>query len=102
MTHTQRALFAALVLALALGLLSAGGALAQTGNGYDLTWWTVDGGGGTANGGGYTLTSSVGQPEPGPALTGGGYTLYSGFWPAGSAASGGGYRINLPLLMRNH
>ncbi len=73
-------------LTLTLGLLLTGAVLAQTGNGYDLTWWTVDGGGGSASGGGYTLVGTAGQPEPGPALSGGDYTLYSGFWSGGGAA----------------
>ena len=74
-----------LLLAIALTLAVAGAALAQTGNGYDLTWWTVDGGGGEVQGGGYTLTGTAGQPEPGPVLAGGDYALYSGFWSAASA-----------------
>ena len=34
-------------------------ALAQTAGGYDLTWWTVDGGGGTVSGGGYALMGTA-------------------------------------------
>ena len=75
-----------IALVLVAGLLLASAVLAQTGDGYDLTWWTVDGGGGTVSGSGYTLTGTAGQPEPGPALTGGDYTLYSGFWPGGGEA----------------
>ncbi|HOT91482.1 MAG TPA: PKD domain-containing protein [Anaerolineae bacterium] len=60
--------------------------LAQSGGGYDLTWWTVDGGGGTLSGGGYALGGTIGQPEPGPVLTGGSFALYSGFWAGGGAA----------------
>lgn len=74
------------VLALAAALLLASVTRAQTGGGYDLSWWTVDGGGGTISEGGYTLTGTVGQPEPGPPLSGGGYTLLSGFWPGGEEA----------------
>jgi len=72
----------------ALLLLATGIALAQTGSGFDLTWWTVGGGGGTLTGGGFTLRGSVGQPDAGGPLTGGGFALYSGFWapaPAGGA-----------------
>jgi hypothetical protein len=75
------------LLALAVLLLAGGIVLAQTGGGYDLTWWTVDGGGDTVGGGGYILVGTVGQPEPGSSLTGGSYTLYSGFWPGGGAAA---------------
>ena len=41
---------------------------------YAITWWTVDGGGGTSAGGGYTLSGTIGQPDAG-IMTGGGYTL---------------------------
>jgi hypothetical protein len=75
-------------------------ALAQTGGGYDLTWHTVDGGGGTVSGGGYTLMGTAGQPDAGDALTGGGYTLVSGFWPG--AAVEVKYKIYLPLILRNY
>ena len=50
---------------------------------YDLTWFTIDGGGGTfSTGGSYELGGTVGQPEAGPTLTGGVYELVGGFWPA--------------------
>lgn len=71
------------LLILATLLLVSGVALAQTGDGFDLSWWTVDSGGRTVSGGGYTLMGTAGQPEPGPALSGGDYTLLSGFWPGG-------------------
>ena len=67
--------------------LIGGVVLAQTGNGYDLTWWTVDGGGGTTSGGGYSLAGTVGQADAASPLTGGGYTLYSGFWAGGAVVS---------------
>ncbi|MEA3397058.1 MAG: hypothetical protein U9R05_06315 [Chloroflexota bacterium] len=90
-----------LLLALAALLLAAGAVLAQTGGGYDLTWYTIDGGGGMVSGGSYTLAGAAGQPEPGPALTGGGYTLYSGFWPgAGAAGPSLDKHIYLPLVLR--
>ncbi len=92
----RKALIVTLVLV--AGLLVVGVAYAQTGGGYDLTWWTVDGGGGTASGGGYTLMGTAGQPDAAPAISGGGYTLYSGFWPGAEAE----YKIYLPLVLRNH
>ncbi len=64
--------------ALVLLALSAGApsALAQ----YDLSWFTVDGGGGTfSTGGDFELGGTIGQPDAG-VLTGGTYQLEGGFW----------------------
>jgi len=72
-------------------------ALAQSGDGYDLTWSTVDGGGYTlSSGDGYTLGGTIGQPDAG-VLTGDGYALGGGFWGGGAAE----YKIYLPLILRN-
>ncbi|MEJ5308227.1 MAG: hypothetical protein WHX52_00525 [Anaerolineae bacterium] len=76
----------ALVLTLIFLFCASGVALTQSGGGYDLTWWTVDNGGGALSGGGYALNGTIGQSEAGPALTGSGFVLYSGFWVAGGAA----------------
>jgi len=80
-------------------LLAAVPALAQSGDGYDLTWNTVDGGGATFSmGGSYTLGGTIGQPDAG-VLTGGGYTLVGGFWNPATAL-GARYRLYLPLVRR--
>lgn len=50
--------------------------------GYDLSWHTIDGGGGTSTGGGYTLSGTIGQPDAG-TMSGGSYTLTGGFWAGG-------------------
>ncbi len=84
-----------------LGAVSIGSALAQTGGGYDLSWSTIDGGGGVVSGGGFTLLGTAGQPDAGASLTGGGYTLVGGFWPG--ASSGGitfPYSVYLPLIIK--
>lgn len=90
-------------LALAIVLLLAAGAVAVHAGisaGYDLTRWSVDGGGGSVGGGaGYALTGTVGQPGPGPALEGSGYTLVGGFWCAAGRA-GGDWEVYLPLVVR--
>jgi hypothetical protein len=88
-------LLAGLSLLLLVLLISV--AQAQTGGGYDLTWWTVDGGGGQVTGGGYTLTGTAGQPDAG-TLSGDGYTLLSGFWGGGPAYL---FEIYLPLVLRD-
>jgi periplasmic protein TonB len=81
------------VLALA-GLVLATGRAGAAGNGlasilsapFDLSWWTVDGGGQTAtSGGNYTLGGTSGQADAG-ALAGGNYSLSGGFWNSAVAA----------------
>jgi hypothetical protein len=84
-----------------LFLLLASVALAQSGEGYNLTWSTIDGGGGTfSSGEGYSLGGTSGQPDAG-LLSGEGYTLAGGFWPGGAVAVPE-YHIYLPLVVRNY
>src|SRR4051794_34492608 len=64
-----------------LGLLGAA-AYAQVGGGFDLSWSTLDGGGGTASTGGtFSLGGTVGQPDAG-AMQGGQWSVQGGFWAA--------------------
>jgi uncharacterized repeat protein (TIGR01451 family) len=75
---------AILVLALTLAASAAG---AQP---YDLSWWTVDGGGTTtATGGSFALSGTIGQPDAGGPYTGAPYTLHSGFWALGAGGAVG-------------
>ncbi len=83
---------------LLLGLTLTGVVWAQTGGNYDLSWHTIDGGGDSATGGGYSLNGTVGQADAGQALTGGDYTLTGGFW-FGEADSGG-MKVYLPLVLK--
>ena len=69
---------------------------AQSGGGYDLTWNTIDGGGGTSTGGAYTLSGTIGQPDAG-TLSGGVYTLNGGFW---NDTIAGLKMLFLPLIRR--
>jgi hypothetical protein len=48
---------------------------------YEITWQSIDGGGGTATGDDYVLAGSIGQPDAG-AMSGGGFDLTGGFWTA--------------------
>jgi hypothetical protein len=68
-------------------------------NGYDLSWWTVDGGGGTfSTGGDYTLGGTIGQPDAG-LMTGGDYSLGGGFWGGGEVHRPT-FMVYLPTTMR--
>ncbi|MHC4604700.1 MAG: hypothetical protein ACYS6W_15385, partial [Planctomycetota bacterium] len=60
---------------LALGLI-ASASLGQ----YELSWSTIDGGGGSSSGGPYVLTGTIGQPDAAYS-SGGRYELLGGFWP---------------------
>ena len=82
---------------LVLTMFVSGTALAV--NSYDLSWWTVDGGGGSSSGNGYTLNATLGQPDVGTVANGGVYTLAGGFWHGGIAASPE-TKVYLPLLTK--
>jgi hypothetical protein len=91
-----------LVLAVAVGAVIAAtpGVLA---NDYAITWWTVDGGGGTIAGGPYLLGGTTGQPDAGQH-TGGSYRLSGGFW-SGSSSAGpapGQGVIYLPVVLKQN
>jgi uncharacterized membrane protein len=73
---------------------------AQSGGGYDLSWWTADGGGSASAGGAYVLGGTAGQPDGG-ILSGGGYVLDGGFWAGGGMPLPGSLALYLPLVMRN-
>jgi len=89
------------LLALAVLLMLASVARAQSGGGYDLTWNTVDGGGYTfSTDGDYSLGGTIGQPDAG-VLSGGSYTLSGGFWGGGVVAAEE-HKIYLPLLLKNY
>ena len=63
---------------------------------YTLDWWTVDSGGGTSQGGTYSLSGTVGQAEPG-SLNGANYSLVEGFW---ANLQGALEKIFLPLILK--
>jgi hypothetical protein len=64
-----------------LSLLVPAALHAQT---YSINWHKVAGGGGTSGGTNgstiYSLTGTIGQPDAGGAMAGGGYSLTGGFW----------------------
>ena len=93
--------------ALLLLLLASGVAAAQTSRpstspdaDYDLSWWTVDGGGGRLDGANYTLGGTIGQPDAGQALSANGYTLVGGFWYG--VAEPEWYDVHLPVVLRSY
>ena len=81
-------------------LLVTSAALAQSGDGYDLSWNTVDGGGYTfSSGGDYQLGGTTGQHDAG-CTSGGDYVLCGGFWPGSGVEDD--YYGYLPLALRRY
>ena len=48
---------------------------------YEISWSTIDGGGGRSSGGSYEVVGTIGQPDA--AYSTGDYELIGGFWPGG-------------------
>ncbi len=72
-----------LTLTMLAGALAAGQAHAQI---LDLSWRTVDAGGGASSGSGFTLEFTIGQFDAG-AISGFDYEVLGGYWPGTDAAS---------------
>ncbi|MHC4618821.1 MAG: hypothetical protein ACYTEQ_13840 [Planctomycetota bacterium] len=67
----------------AIGIILLTMFVASTATGeYELSWYTIDGGGGTSTGGPYALVGTIGQPDAAYSA-GGRYELLGGFWPGG-------------------
>lgn len=87
-----------LLLLLCLGLLVGSvPVIASSGGPFDLSWHTVDGGGGAISGGSYALGGTIGQADAGGRLSGGDYTLTGGFW---AGVEVGPWTTYLPIIVR--
>ena len=64
---------------------------------YAIDWWTIDAGGGTSAGGGYSLSGTIGQAETG-TLHSGSYTLVGGYWAGILIAL---EKLHLPFVVNN-
>jgi hypothetical protein len=81
------------------GLLFTTTALTASSQGYDLSWWTVDGGGATLSiEGGYSASGTTGQSDAGE-LASNDYSLRGGFWAGGKLAAA--YKVYLPMVLRD-
>jgi hypothetical protein len=65
------------ILALAAALLLPAAAAAQN---FSINWYKVSGGGGVSTNGVITVAATIGQPDAGPVLSDGYYSLTGGFW----------------------
>ena len=74
----RRSLLSPLALPFSLVLAAAAlPALAQP----EISWYTIDCGGGTSTGGSFSLTGTIAQFDAGGTLTGATLELCGGFWP---------------------
>ena len=71
---------------------------AAPGQGYDLCWWSIDGGGGALDAGKYLLQGAIGQPDAAAPLISGRYRLTGGFWSVPMQPS---HPLYLPLIGKN-
>ncbi len=98
MRHFATTSLAMLLLVALACLLVVSPVLAAISDDYDLSWWTVDGGGHSfSDNGRYSLGGTIAQPDA-AVVQGGGYTLIGGFWTAALVE----YRSCLPLALRNY
>lgn len=103
MNHKTKILLVITLFALLLtgtALVAANAAAGADAANYQLSWWTVDSGGGSSQSadGLYTLSGTISQPDAGFAA-GGEYTLHSGFWQQVGAAIQE-FWVYLPLVTR--
>lgn len=91
-----------LFLLIVICLLGSQAIDAQSGGGYELTWTSINAGGGEMTGGAYSLVSTIGQPEAGAMQSGGAYSLNGGVVDAGSSGqtTPGVQQTFLPLIWR--
>lgn len=74
-------------------------ARAATSTGFEIPWWTVDGGGGISSGGGFEVVGTIGQADATPTLSGGCWSVEPGFWGAyGAVHNPGTPELHLRLI----
>ena len=61
-----------------------------TAQSFSMDWYTIDGGGGKSSNGTFELNGTIGQPDAGAVMTGGGFELSGGFRVA---------QINLQIIL---
>ena len=92
----KRYLIGALLIIVCLLAAALSKAQAQSGDGYDLTWNTLESGGrAEAADGSYSIYGNFGQPDASASLNGDGYSLVGGFWSDIPI-----YTLSLPAILK--
>src|SRR5260221_7445862 len=70
----------------ALVMVAATSVLTQSGGQFTINKSVIAGGGGSANGGTFSVDGTIGQAAAGTTSSGGTFNLQSGFWAGGSSS----------------
>ena len=77
-------------------------ALSAHAQSFSIDWFTLDGGGGTSTGGVFTVSGTIGQPDGNAQpLTGGNFSLTSGFWSLFAVQTPGAPLLTMRLTTAN-
>jgi hypothetical protein len=68
---------------------------------YSIDWHKVSGGGGVSANGTYALSGTIGQPEAGAVMNGGGYALTGGFWTISAVQNPGAPTLGIKVAAGN-
>jgi hypothetical protein len=68
---------------------------------YAVDWHKISGGGGVSSNGGFQISGTIGQPDAGPAMTGGPYSITGGFWALYAVQSPGAPLLRILLTPTN-
>lgn len=81
----------------------AGAAAGVFGGSLSISWFTIDGGGGTStsNDGRFSVSGTIGQPDAGVAMTGVNVSLAGGFWSLYAVPVPGAPRLNIQFTPTN-
>lgn len=62
-------------------VVAAAGTALGGGTGFEIPWYTIDGGGVmNSSGGSFDLSGTIGQADAGQVMTGGNFSMTGGFW----------------------
>jgi hypothetical protein len=75
--------------------------LAARAQSYSIDWYKVAGGGGTSTGGVYSVSATIGQPDAGPVMSGGNYSITGGFWSLLAVQTPGAPALTIRLTATN-
>jgi hypothetical protein len=78
----------------------AAGRTAAAPNVFTIPWWKVDGGGGSSQGGDYSVSGTISQHDAGSPMSGGDYTIVGGFWGGSTETFNTFNYVYLPLVIR--